>query len=59
MLHLLEYYFRVDREFPLGAILGELAPGVWTDGLPGDYPTAWNRWLESIDKTNRRDSTNA
>jgi hypothetical protein len=58
MVRLLEYYFHVDSEFPVGAILGELASGFWADGLPGD-PAVWTRWLESIDETQRRDSTKA
>ena len=29
MLRLLEYYFHVDSEFPVGGILGELAAGAW------------------------------
>lgn len=56
MLRVLEYYFHVDSEFPVGAILGEMAAGVWADGLPAD-PAVWTRWLESIDRAQSREST--
>jgi hypothetical protein len=48
MLRLLEYYFHVDGEYPVGGILGDLSAGVWADGSPGD-PAAWTLWLNSID----------
>jgi hypothetical protein len=47
MLQVLEYYFRVDPEYAVGAMLGDLSPGVWADGTPGD-PASWSRWLKAI-----------
>jgi hypothetical protein len=51
MLRLLKYYFEVDHEYSVGAMLGELASGVWADGTPGD-PAAWSMWLASVDGGN-------
>ena len=48
MLRVLEYYYKVDSNYELGAILGDLSAGVWADGTPGD-PAAWSLWLDSVD----------
>ena len=48
MLRLLEYYHRIGSDYEVGAILGDLSPGVWADGSPGD-PAAWSLWLNSVD----------
>jgi hypothetical protein len=47
-LRLLEYYHRIDSDFAVGAILGDLDTGVWADATPGD-PAAWSLWLDSVD----------
>ena len=47
MLQVLEYYFHVDPEYAVGAMLGDLSAGVWTDGAPGD-PASWSLWLRAI-----------
>ena len=47
MLRVLEYYFRVQNEYPVCNILSDLAPGVWADGSPGD-PAAWQLWLQAV-----------
>jgi hypothetical protein len=52
MLRLMEYYFKVDHEYPIGGILGDVSPGVWANGSPGD-PAAWPLWLDSVD--NKKD----
>lgn len=48
MLRLLEYYHRISSDYEVGAILSDLATGVWADGSPGD-PAAWSLWLDSVD----------
>jgi hypothetical protein len=48
MLRVLEYYFHIDADYPVGGILGQLVPGVWADGQPGD-PAAWSLWLNALD----------
>lgn len=47
MLQVLEYYFRIDGNYPVGGILGELSPESWADGTPGD-PAAWSMWLNAL-----------
>jgi hypothetical protein len=48
MLQVLEYYFRLGHEYPMAAMLGDLATGTWDNGLPGD-PAAWSLWLKAIE----------
>ncbi len=48
MLLVLEYYHKMGTDYEVGAILGDLSPGVWADGAPGD-PGSWSLWLDSID----------
>lgn len=57
-LRLLEYYHRIGSDYEVGAILGDLSTGVWTDGSPGD-PAAWSLWLDSIDGKQHGKSTGA
>jgi hypothetical protein len=47
MLQVLEYYFRLGENYPLASVLGDLAPGSWLDGAPGD-PASWSRWLQAV-----------
>ncbi|MEM1356017.1 MAG: hypothetical protein AAGH88_14175 [Planctomycetota bacterium] len=48
MLRLLKYYYKMDANDELGAMLGDLDTGVWADRAPGDA-AAWSLWLDSID----------
>ena len=49
MVRLMEYYHRINSDYAVGAMLGDLSPGgVWADGSPGD-PGAWGLWLQAVD----------
>jgi hypothetical protein len=48
MLQVMKYYYRLSYEGDqIGAMLSDLSPGVWADGMPGD-PGAWDLWLKAI-----------
>jgi hypothetical protein len=47
MFHLIKYYYRFGNDYPVGAMLGDLCPGIWGNGMPGD-PAAWELWLDAI-----------
>ena len=58
MLRLLEYYHRMGSDYEVGAVVGDLHPGRWADGSPGD-PAAWSLWLDSVDRQKQGDATGA
>jgi hypothetical protein len=47
MLHIIKYYYRFGDEYRIGAMLGDLSPEIWENGMPGD-PGAWELWLDAI-----------
>jgi hypothetical protein len=47
MLQVLEYYYRLGDRYEVGGVLGDLAPGIWANGSPGD-PGAWSLWLKAV-----------
>lgn len=51
MLRVLEYYHQMGTDYEVGAILGDLSIGVWSDGGTGD-PAAWGLWLDAVDGKN-------
>lgn len=48
MLQVMQYYYRLGyEEDQIGAMLSDLSPGVWANGMPGD-PGAWSLWIKAI-----------
>lgn len=47
MLHLIKYYYRFGDEYRIGSMLGDLSPGIWENGMPGDSG-GWELWLDAI-----------